>query len=443
MRRRIHLVSLGCPKNRVDAEMMAHLALEEGYELTGDPAEAQVIVVNTCGFIEEARRESVRTILEMAGAKQWGRCRTLVVAGCLAERSAGEIGAELPEVDRVIGLGRLEALRAALAGAEPPRGRADRRVLFPCAGYGRIVDGPGHTAFVKVGDGCSRRCAFCAIPAIRGPGRSRPLGSILREARDLARAGAREIVLVSQDLTAWGRDLEPRRCLRHLVEQLARIEGLAWIRLLYLYPDRTVLDLAGLLAAGPPVLPYVDLPLQHVTDRMLRIMRRGHGRDRIERLLGTLRDRVEGLTVRTTFVVGHPGETARDFDALLAFFEEHRPERIGLLRYSEEEGTAAATMPGKVARAESYRRWRLAASVAARILLRHNRALRGVHAEVMVDGPSSAGPYLIDARLPSQAPGVDGKVVIARAGRPLSPGELVRVRVRRAMGPDLLADLVP
>ncbi len=438
MTRTIHFISLGCPKNRVDAEMQAQLALSEGLTPTAEPLEADVIVVNTCAFIEEARRESIDHILQIADAKIRGRCRSLIVTGCLAERYEAELAAEMPEVDHVIGLGRLEALRDALRG-RPPASR--RRTLFPTHAHGRMLDGPGHTAYLKIGDGCSRRCAFCAIPSIRGRGLSRSPRSILDEARLLASSGVRELVLVSQDTSAYGRDLAPRTDLVHLVCRLARIRALRWIRLLYLYPDRSVLDLVPLLRDEPRVLPYVDLPLQHVTDRMLRLMRRGHGSRHVTRLVTSLRRRVPSLTLRTTFIVGHPGETDGDFEALLRFIETHRPERIGLLRYSEEEGTAAARIAPKVPPRTSYGRTRRAAALARRVLAQHNRSLRGTRAEALVEGPSSEGPYLFDARLPSQAPEVDGKTIIARSDRILSPGEIVPVRIRRALREDLLADL--
>ena len=438
MTRTIHFISLGCPKNRVDAEMQASVALGEGFTPTAEPLEAQVIVINTCAFIEEARRESIDAILEIAEAKIHGRCRTLIVTGCLAERYEAELREELPEVDHVIGLGRLGALRAALGGRG---GAAGRRVLFPSRTHGRMLDGPGHAAYLKIGDGCSRRCAFCAIPSIRGRGVSRPPRSIVDEARRLARAGVRELSLVSQDTSAYGRDLVPRTDLAHLVSRLARIRALRWIRLLYLYPDRSVLDLVPLLRDEPRVLPYMDLPLQHTTDRMLGLMHRGHGSRHVARLVTTLRRQVPSLTLRTTFIVGHPGETDEDFEALLSFIETHRPERIGLLRYSEEEGTAAARLARKVPARTSYQRYRRAAALARRILREHNRSLKGSRAEALVEGPSTEGPYLFDARLPSQAPEVDGKTIVARSDRVLSPGEIVPVRIRRALGEDLLADL--
>ncbi|MBW2261250.1 MAG: 30S ribosomal protein S12 methylthiotransferase RimO [Deltaproteobacteria bacterium] len=438
MIRTIHFICLGCPKNRVDAEMQADLALTEGFTPTAEPLEAEVIVVNTCAFIEEARRESIDTILEIAEAKIQGRCRNLIVTGCMAERYETELISELPEVDHVIGLGRLEALREALSGRNPS---SRRRILFPSRVHGRMLDGPGHTAYLKIGEGCSRRCAFCAIPSIRGRGLSRSSRSILDEARRLAASGVRELNLVSQDTSAYGRDLSPRTDLASLVARLARIRKLDWIRLLYLYPDRSVLDLVPLLAEDPRVLPYVDLPLQHVTDRMLGLMRRGHGRRHVERLVTTLRRRVPGLTLRTTFIVGHPGETDDDFAALLEFIETHRPERIGLLRYSREEGTAAARMSPKVPPRTSYGRFRKAAALARRVLGEHNRSLAGSRAEALVEGPSISGPYLFDARLASQAPEVDGKTIVAKSGRVLAPGEIVPVRIRRALGEDLLADL--
>lgn len=418
--------------------MMADLALGEGYELTGDPLEADVIVVNTCGFIEDAKRESIDAILDLAEARTRGRCRTLVVGGCLAQRYPEELRRGLEEVDHVIGLGQLETLRHILSGAGAgPRTR--RRVPFPTARYGRMEDARRHSAYVKVGDGCSRRCAFCAIPQIRGPGRSRSPGSILTEVRHLVRAGVREINLVSQDTSAYGRDLHPPGALTDLLDSLSRVRGLEWIRVLYLYPDRSCPSLIPLMAGPGPVLPYVDLPLQHVTDRMLRIMRRGHGRDHVLSVLERLRRGIEHLTLRTTFIVGHPGETDEDFSALMDFLQEHRPQRIGILRYSAEESTPSASRNDGVSRMLSYRRYRKATALARKILVEHNRALVGTITRVMIQGPSVEGPYLSDARMASQAPEVDGKVVVARAERVFQPGELIDVRIERCMGEDLLA----
>ena len=439
-RKLIHIVSLGCPKTRGDSEMIAHVALAEGWRLTADPGEAGIVVVNTCAFVEEARRESIDAILGLAGAGKGPGRRLLGVAGCLAERYAADLAASLPEADRVVGLGRLEEIRAVLRGEPSPPGSGPR-VMFPGGRYGREAGASPHSRYLKIGDGCSRRCAFCAIPSIRGPALSRGAGPILAEARDLAARGAREICVVSQDSTAWGRDLPGRPGLPGLARRLSRVRQIEWIRLLYLYPSRTVLDLVPLLAGGPPVLPYVDLPMQHVTDRMLGIMRRGHGRAHLDRIVGRLRDAIPGLTLRTTFVIGHPGETERDFEALLGFIEAHRPDRIGLIAYSPEEGTPAERMGGRVPPGEVGRRLGRAGRLARSVLAAKGRALVGTVASVMIDGPSQEGPYLHDARLGSQAPEVDGKVVVAKSPRALRAGEIVRVRIARAMGADLLADL--
>lgn len=420
--------------------MLAQVALDEGFEMTADPMEAEVIVVNTCGFIEEAKRESIDAILDLSEARESGRCRQLVVAGCLAERYPSELASGLPEADHVIGLGRLEALRSILRGVAPDRRVAKRRVDFPTQRHGRLSHLPRPSAYVKIGEGCSRRCAFCAIPSIRGPAVSRRPGGIVREVRRLAAAGVSEIVLVSQDTSAYGRDLAPRVRIEDLVDRLRRVRGIRWVRVLYLYPDRAVRGLTDLFAAGREVVPYVDLPLQHVTDRMLRIMRRGHDRAHALALVEHLRNAAPSMTLRTTFIVGHPGETERDFEAMAAFIERIRPERIGVLRYSAEEGTAAARRPDRVPPSTVRARAEAIEALAARVLEEHNEALVGTERTVMVEGPSDQGPYLLDARMPSQAPEVDGKVVVAKALRAVAPGETMRVRITRVMGADLLAD---
>ncbi len=444
--RTIHFVSLGCAKNRVDTEVMVGVGEQTGWRVVTDPTEAEVIVVNTCGFIGPAKEESIDTVLELARLKAEGRCRKLVMAGCLAQRYARHLAVEMPEVDHFLGSSDPMRLREVLNEPAPERllvGRPEDW-LVAADSPRRRTQWP-HVAYVKIAEGCNRSCAFCAIPAIRGKQRSRPLSDIRREVERLvAEEDVREVVLVSQDTIAWGRDLPERPALAELVASLAEVPGLRWLRLHYLYPERLDPRLLELMADHPVVLPYVDVPLQHVADSVLRRMRRGHGGERIRRFVAALKEAVPKMVLRTTFLVGHPGEDASAFEELRDFLRWARFDHVGFFVYSPEEGTAAATMDGAPTPQEARRRRRELLRVQAEVVREKQRALLGQQLQVQVDGPSPEVPYLWEGRWWGQAPEVDGKVFLARgpeARRELSVGELVAARITRCAGSDLLAQV--
>jgi ribosomal protein S12 methylthiotransferase len=429
---RVHFRSLGCPKNQLDSEVMLGSLALAGYAIAEQLDDADVAVVNTCSFIESAREESVEAILEVADRRQAGRLRGLVVTGCLPQRYGAELAKELPEVDAFVGTGRFQDIAAILDDALAGRSRG----VYVEAGRTHLYDerdprlpiGPRHTAYVKIAEGCNRPCAFCAIPGIRGRFQSRRLESVVAEARQLAAAGARELNLVAQDSTAWGHDLPGRPTLAALLRALDEVEGIDWIRLLYVYPTAVTDELIEALAGGRRVLPYVDVPLQHASDAMLRAMKRGATAAKQRELIACLRARIPGLTLRTTFIVGFPGETDADFEELCEFVRQARFDRVGVFRYSDEEGTAAAAYPDKVARAVARARHRRLMAIQRAVMAEKLGALVGSEATVLVD---EAGARIARGRLASQAPEIDGAVLLRGETK---TGELVRARITGVRG---------
>jgi ribosomal protein S12 methylthiotransferase len=438
---RVWFRSLGCAKNQVDSEVMLGALALDGYAIAERLEDADVALVNTCSFIGPARQESIDAILEVSELRQQGRLRGLVVAGCLPQRYGGELARELPEVDAFVGTGDFprigEILGGALAGRHGGVYVEPGRTYLPDERDPRLLIGPRHGAWLKLAEGCDRSCAFCAIPAIRGRFQSRTLESIAAEARALAAEGVRELGLVSQDTCSWGKDLPGRPALADLVRALDAVEGLVWIRLHYLYPTAITDDLLDAMAGARRVLPYVDVPLQHASDAMLRAMRRGDTARRQRALVERVRKRLPGATLRTSFIVGFPGETARDFDELLERVREVRFDRIGVFRYSDEAGTPAALHGEKVPARVAQRRFRALTALAREVLAEKLDALVGTEATILVD--RSGGGHSV-GRLASQAPGVDGQVRV-RGEAP--PGTFTRVRLSRARTPDLEAELVP
>jgi ribosomal protein S12 methylthiotransferase len=438
--RTIHFVSLGCPKNRVDTEVMLGVAEREGYAHVDDPAEASVIVVNTCGFIDSARKESVDTILDLTRHKEEGRCEKLVVAGCLSQRHPEELANELPEVDHLLGSSDMLKLGEVLAG------RAERMLVGHPAEWvvreqdPRRISTRGRSAYVKIAEGCNRTCSFCVIPELRGKQRSREADDVVREVERLASAGVLEINLVSQDTVSYGRDLKNGAELAKLVERVADVPGVRWVRLFYLYPEKLDDALLALIADHPRVLPYVDMPLQHAADGMLRRMRRGHGGKRLYDLVERLRKRVENLVFRTAFIVGHPGESAEEFEELLTFVRFAEFDRVGVFRYSDEESARSFAIEGKVPPKTAAARARKLMSVQRRISRKKNRELVGRELEVLVEGPSEESELVMTGRHAGQAPEIDGMVYLS--GGPVLPGELRRVRITGANDYDLVGDVL-
>ncbi|MFH1435882.1 MAG: 30S ribosomal protein S12 methylthiotransferase RimO [Pseudomonadota bacterium] len=451
MKKKIYLVSLGCPKNLVDSEMLLHTAANEGWEIVGDSREADLLVVNTCGFIEDARQESLECIRgcldikEAAGTKD---AVEVVVAGCMARMPAALAESDLRRIDHIVGLGELGAFRRIVSRAgRRAGGRPKRSVLFPGPSTPRLVTGFGHSTYVKIGDGCSRKCSFCLIPSIRGRGVSAGPRKILGEVRDLASFGVREIVLVSQDTTAYGADLAGRgAALVELLKNIVKVEGIEWIRIMYLYPHRSLHGLFDFMRENRKVVPYIDMPVQHGSDRMLRLMRRGHGTRLLDDLIGRARERVPGIAIRTTLLVGHPGEDEESFEQLLGFMRRHRFERIGIMKYSDEKRTKAFSMREKVPPRIAEDRCERAVDAASRILRSHQRKMVGRTAEVMLDekdAPSRSsrqvrgGSGTWYGRLATQAPEVDGGVIVKAVASGHRSGDIIRVRITKVSGIDL------
>jgi ribosomal protein S12 methylthiotransferase len=456
MAEKVALISLGCPKNLVDSEMMlGHLHLS-GYELTTDAAEADVIVVNTCGFLGAAAQESVDALLEAAERKKGGKCRAVIAAGCMTQRFGTEAAEALPEIDGFIGVGQVQALpgvvRQALGGERPAP------LQGPSAGfegYGlRIRATPAWTAYVKVSEGCDRKCSFCVIPSIRGPMVSRPLPLVAAEARTLVAEGAREIILIGQDPTRYGVDLRAGFQLAALLRELGRIEELRWIRLMYLFPDRSTDALVETIAAEPKVCRYVDMPFQHAVRAVLRAMNRPGDGEEYLRLLQKLRAASPDIVVRSTFIVGFPGETETHFEELLGFVRAAELDWAGAFRYSREEGSPAATLPGQVPQRLVQERYDRLMTLQREITQRRNERWVGRELEVLVEsvqGDTARG------RTQGQAPEIDGLVRLHLGGYPVRedaagtraprtsgvrPGDFVRAIAVRADGYDLDARLL-
>lgn len=440
MPRTVHFVSLGCAKNRVDTEIMLGVTSEQGLEVVDDPAAAELIVVNTCGFIGPAKEESIDTVLEMARFKEDGSCAQLVVTGCLVQRYATDLAEQMPEVDHFLGSSDMLRLGQILSG------RGERLMVGNPAEYTMRATDPRrltqrrHSAYVKIAEGCNRTCSFCAIPSIRGKQRSRPLADVVREVEWLAAQGVVEANLISQDTVAYGRDLAGRPALAKLVRAVAEVPGIHWVRLHYLYPETLGEELLELLASHPKVLPYVDMPLQHASDALLRRMRRGHGGRRVYDTIERLRRALPDLVFRTTLIVGHPGETDADFAELLELVRFAEFDHVGAFLYSHEEGTASGAMDDLVPARVARTRQRRLLSLQRRISRAKLRRRVGTELEVLVDGPSEESELLLQGRWWGQAPEVDGVVHLANGSA--EPGELRRAVVTHAADHDLVADLL-
>jgi ribosomal protein S12 methylthiotransferase len=438
--RTIHFISLGCPKNRVDTEVMLGVSDARAFRVVERPDEAEVIVVNTCGFIGPAKEESIDTILEMGMYKEAGTCRQLVVAGCLSQRYPDELAREMPEVDHFLGSSDMLTLARVLDEADAPRMLVGNPADYTLrATDPRRLSQATHSAYVKVAEGCNRSCAFCTIPSFRGKQRSRPIADVVEEVKRLVDLGTVEINLISQDTIAYGRDKKDGSDLAKLVEAVADVPGVRWTRIFYLYPETMKEELLTLLADHPRVLPYVDMPLQHASDAMLRRMKRGHGGDRMRRVVERLRERVPGLVFRSAFIVGHPGETDADFEELLDFVRWAALDHVGVFRYSPEEGTPSGAMEDEVPAKVAAARHRKLMAAQRPISRRKLEAMVGREVEVLVEGPSAESEYLLEGRWWGQAPEIDGKVVLANGTA--RPGELRKALVTAAADYDLVADL--
>lgn len=432
---KVAMISLGCPKNQVEAEHMLALLADAGCELVGDASEAQVAVVNTCGFIDSAKQEAIDSILEMAALKQQGLCG-IVVTGCLAERYRQQIRQQMPEVDVVLGGGSVgdivEAVQQAAQGKSFERYADIEKAPL---GGDRLLTTPFYTAYLKLGDGCDNFCTYCAIPLIRGRLRSRPLEELVQEAQALAQSGVRELVLVAQDTTRYGEDLYGENRFCDLLRELERVEGIAWIRILYAYPDRISDELLELMAKSEKILPYIDLPLQHANDTILSAMNRRGSRADIEAVLAKIRKTLPHACVRTTFICGFPGETPEQFEQLCDFVAQQRFERMGCFAYSAEEGTPAADFPNQVDEAEKQRRTELLMTLQNTISTQLNQEMVGKTLPVLVEEyDEELGRYA--GRSYRDAPEVDGRVYFT-SGQTHEEGCFVDVTVTAADDYDL------
>jgi ribosomal protein S12 methylthiotransferase len=435
----LYMMTLGCPKNRVDSEVMLGTLKQKGYTLVQEPGDAQVIVVNTCAFIGPAKQESVDSILEMAEFKKTGSCSTLVVTGCLSQRYGGELSQEMPEVDHFLGTSAYAQIGDLLAAEASPRQVIPDPDYIHDAKTPRENSMPSYTAYVKISEGCDNACAFCIIPTLRGGQRSRPIADIVAEARQLADQGVREINLIAQDLTAYGHDLPGKPKLHQLLRELCQVD-VRWIRLHYAYPRVFTDELIEVMATEKKVAKYLDMPLQHASDKLLLSMKRGRDSKFLKELLTKLRARVPGLVMRTSMIVGLPGETEEDFEMLKEFVKEQRFERLGVFQYSDEEGTAAYDYENKVPQKLIERRWREVMAIQKRINREQNKKLVGKRIEVLVEGTPPESNDLLVGRHEGQAPEIDGQVYINDGLA--YPGEFVTVEVTEAHDYDLVGKVV-
>ncbi|MGE5577565.1 MAG: 30S ribosomal protein S12 methylthiotransferase RimO [Syntrophothermus sp.] len=442
---KVAIVTLGCPKNQVDSETMAGSLAKAGYELTANPQQADILLVNTCGFIDSAKGESINTIIELGELKKSGGCQALIATGCLAQRYKSELLHELPELDAVVGTGEFyripEIIEQVLEGRKIqavhlPAG-SEAPGLVPAA---RLLEPGSRTAYVKIAEGCDNRCAYCVIPSIRGAYRSRTMESIIAEVEELTRQGVQEFILIAQDTTGYGMDLygEPR--LAELISRLARLGGVRWLRLLYCYPTHLTGELIKVIAQEPKVCKYLDIPLQHADNNLLKSMGRKGTREEYVELIDELRRRIPAITLRTTFIVGLPGETEEAFEGLLRFMEEIKFDRVGIFTYSAEEGTRAARMRPQVPQKIKQARYNRAMQLQKAISLAKNQDRVGNVEQVLVEGVSSESDLVLVGRSQREAPEIDGAIYIGN--RWVDPGSFVHVRIIKAYEYDLVGEVI-
>lgn len=449
--KKVGFVSLGCPKNLVDSEVMMGQLAAAGYEITNNADEADTVVVNTCGFIESAKQESVEAILEATRLKTGGNASRVIVAGCLVERYRDELIKELPEVDAFIGTSQVGEIVTAADEKLDARNLALSPIGNKTATYLYDFDTPriratdSHTAFIKIAEGCDRPCAFCSIPGMRGSFRSRRFGSIVEEAKNLAKQGVKELVLIAQDSSRYGEDLGQVDALAELIRALGEIDDIEWVRVMYAYPTHISDAFLAAIAETPKAVKYLDMPLQHASRNVLKLMKRGGNREALEKLIRRVRDRVPGIAIRTTFITGFPGETDADFEELTAFVQNCRFDNVGVFTYSDEEGTAAFDLPEKVdPKIAKLRRNRLMKEQ-AKISKQLNKAKIGNTYKVLFEGLSEQSDMLFQGRLEGQTQEIDGYILINDMPEDLEPviGKIYNVRVTEAFDYDLVGEILP
>ena len=448
MDKKLHIVSLGCAKNLVNTEQMLAALLSAGYEYNDDPEEADIIIVNTCAFIEDAKQESIDNILELAELKNTGALLGLVVTGCLSQRYGEELLREMPEVDAILGTGSyqdiVEVCDQLIADAEAGCMKKIVRmgdIDAELCEAPRVQTTPEYTAYLKIAEGCDNHCAYCVIPSIRGRLRSRSMDAIVDEARNLVANGVRELVVVAQDLTAYGTDLYGKRSLAELLNRLCEIEDVRWIRLHYLYPDEMDEELIDVIAKQPKIVKYLDIPIQHVSDRILKAMNRRYTRTELEQLIKKLRRMIPKLVLRTTVIVGLPGETDDEFAELCSFMQRMKFQRAGVFKYSREEGTIAADMPDQIDEDVKIRRQDALVEIENRVIDKYNAAMFGHKIEVLVEGyDRTAGCYY--SRSYGESLDIDGKIFFTSEKLRPQPGEFVTVCITDEIDGDLIGELV-
>ena len=441
----IGFVNLGCSKNQVDSEIMLGTLAQNGFELTGEPQKAEIVIINTCGFIEEAKQESINTILEHGKLKKRGVCRVLIAAGCLAQRYQGDLLKELPELDGVVGTGEFGKIAEICSDLLAPKKRHQRIWMSkPPYLYDELTPrlrlGRRHSAYIKIAEGCNRNCAFCAIPLMRGKQRSRSIESIVAESQRLAAEGVKEINLISQDTINYGVDLGLRQGRVLLLRELVRVDGIRWVRPFYLYPQQVTDELLDLYAGEEKIAKYIDMPLQHINDRMLKAMHRLGDRTAIERLVDRIRQRIPGVTFRTAFIVGFPGETEAAFNELKDYVQEAEFDRVAVFHYSDEEDTPAIGFGGKIERDVMDERRNELLAVQESIAGAKGQEMVGTVLDVLIDGPSEENSLLLEGRHEGLAPDIDGTVYISDGSA--SAGDLVKVRITEAATYDLIGQMI-
>ena len=448
--KKVGFVSLGCPKNLVDSEVMMGQLIEAGYEITNNPDEADTVVVNTCGFIESAKAESIEAILEATNAKANGKAQRVIVAGCLVERYRDDLMKELPDVDAFIGTNEVGRILEAADETKNFKELPLMTIGNKTATYLYDFDTPRHratdsyTAFIKIAEGCDRPCAFCSIPQMRGSFRSRRFGSILKEAEDLAKQGVKEIVLIAQDSSRFGEDLGEVDALAKLIRALGEIKDLEWIRVMYAYPTHISDAFLAAIAETEKAVKYLDMPLQHGSRNVLKLMKRGGTRESLEKLIRRVRTQVPGITIRTTFITGFPGETEEDFEELMAFVRNCEFDNVGVFTYSDEEGTPAFDLPNKVDAKTMKRRRTALMKEQAKISKRKNKAKIGNIYKVLFEGLSQESDLLFQGRLEGQAQEIDGYILINDMPEDFEPkiGEIYNVKINEAHNYDLIGEIV-
>lgn len=445
---KVHFISLGCPKNLVDSEIMAGTLLKDGYSVVGDAQEADTVIVNTCGFIEDSKQESIQRILEMTALKEQGQIKRVVVAGCLTQRYKSELVEGLPEADLFIGSGEFQNVSKILKGHEQG---VSQKTFFNLPTYlqeettPRVNSQPKHRAYLKISEGCMKRCAFCAIPVIRGNLQSRTLQNVVNEAKLLVAGGVKELIIISHDFTDYGWDLKRKNPAANespveMLRALSQIDGAEWIRLLYLYPDGITPEMIQLIKNSPKLVKYFDMPLQHISNEVLKKMNRKMTREEIETVLMNIRQEIPGAVIRTQFIVGFPGETEEQFEELLQFIAEQQFDRVGCFKYSPEESTPGGKMPDQIDEETKQRRYEAVMEVQQNISRKKHRDFIGKTVDVLVEGYSEETDLLLQGRTSQQAPDIDGVVLINDGEAKI--GDIVKVRITDSMEYDLIGEIV-